>query len=76
MEQEKFVDKIRITGFQLYAIDFGLSFVSKLAEDKAVDMYVLKRALTSTHPGSEKLVSYFVRISLVWYFAWTIFKRS
>ena len=30
--------------------------MSKLAEDKAVDIYVLKRAFTSTHPGSEALV--------------------
>ncbi|KAI8617227.1 protein kinase putative [Chytriomyces sp. MP71] len=33
-------------------IDFGLSFVSGLAEDKAVDLYVLERALASTHPQS------------------------
>lgn len=31
-------------------IDFGLSYVSALAEDKAVDLYVLERALASTHP--------------------------
>ncbi|KAG7707859.1 hypothetical protein KL950_002485 [Ogataea haglerorum] len=31
-------------------IDFGLSSYSPLAEDKAVDLYVLERALTSTHP--------------------------
>lgn len=36
-------------------IDFGLSFVSGKIEDKAVDMYVLKRAFISTHPGSEAL---------------------
>ena len=36
-------------------IDFGLSFVSNKVEDKAVDLYVLKRALISTHPGSEAL---------------------
>ena len=34
-------------------IDFGLSFMSAKIEDKAVDIYVLKRALISTHPGSE-----------------------
>ncbi len=38
-------------------IDFGLSFVSGKLEDKAVDIYVLKRAFISTHPGSEELVS-------------------
>jgi tRNA A-37 threonylcarbamoyl transferase component Bud32 len=38
-------------------IDFGLSYNSSLAEDKAVDLYVLERAFLSTHPNSEKLVS-------------------
>jgi tRNA A-37 threonylcarbamoyl transferase component Bud32 len=40
---------------ELYLIDFGLSFVSGKIEDKAVDIYVLKRAFISTHPGSEAL---------------------
>lgn len=35
--------------------------MSKLAEDKAVDIYVLKRALISTHPGSEELVANLAR---------------
>lgn len=39
----------------LYFIDFGLSCVSNKPEDKAVDIYVLKRAFISTHPGSEKI---------------------
>ena len=39
-------------------IDFGLSYNSTLAEDKAVDLYVLERAFLSTHPNSETLVSY------------------
>lgn len=30
-------------------IDFGLSFNSLNAEDKAVDLYVLERAFVSTH---------------------------
>ena len=38
-------------------IDFGLSYISTLAEDKAVDLYVLERAFLSTHPSSEKLVN-------------------
>lgn len=33
----------------IYFIDFGLSFVSSQLEDKAVDLYVLERALLSTH---------------------------
>ncbi|BES94938.1 RIO1 family [Nesidiocoris tenuis] len=41
-------------GFKTYLIDFGLSSVSTLAEDKAVDLYVLERALISTHPGSDQ----------------------
>ncbi|XP_068664502.1 uncharacterized protein [Aristolochia californica] len=34
---------------QLVIIDFGLSYTSTLPEDKAVDLYVLERALTSMH---------------------------
>lgn len=43
------------SGFKTYLIDFGLSSVSTLSEDKAVDLYVLERALISTHPGCEEL---------------------
>ncbi|KAH7333898.1 kinase-like domain-containing protein [Rhizoctonia solani] len=38
---------------QVVLIDFGLSYNSALVEDKAVDLYVLERAFTSTHPQSE-----------------------
>jgi TP53 regulating kinase-like protein len=38
-------------------IDFGLSYTSSLAEDKAVDLYVLERAFLSTHPSSVALIS-------------------
>jgi tRNA A-37 threonylcarbamoyl transferase component Bud32 len=41
--------------FTQVLIDFGLSFVSNLVEDKAVDLYVLERAFASTHPDSEPL---------------------
>ncbi|MBA0619664.1 hypothetical protein Godav_005480, partial [Gossypium davidsonii] len=34
---------------KLVLIDFGLSFTSTLPEDKAVDLYVLERALISMH---------------------------
>ncbi len=37
----------------LTLIDFGLSFVSGLVEDKGVDLYVLERAFLSTHPRTE-----------------------
>ncbi|KAI0247526.1 hypothetical protein BJV78DRAFT_1337909 [Lactifluus subvellereus] len=40
---------------QLVLIDFGLAYTSTLAEDKAVDLYVLERAFASTHPESEPL---------------------
>jgi len=40
---------------ELYFIDFGLSQVSSKIEDKAVDIYVLKRAFISTHPGSDHI---------------------
>src|SRR3989338_9718570 len=33
-----------------YFIDFGLAFISHKAEDKAVDLYLLKQALTSSFP--------------------------
>ncbi|CED85231.1 Vacuolar H-ATPase V1 sector, subunit C [Phaffia rhodozyma] len=41
--------------YEVVMIDFGLAFISNLAEDKAVDLYVLERAFSSTHPGSEGL---------------------
>ncbi|KRX21727.1 TP53-regulating kinase [Trichinella nelsoni] len=34
-------------------IDFGLSFVSSMVEDKAVDLLVLEKAFMSTHPNAE-----------------------
>lgn len=36
-------------------IDFGLAYTSGLAEDKAVDLFVLERAFASTHPESGPL---------------------
>ena len=38
---------------ELTLIDFGLSYVSSLAEDKGVDLYVLERAFLSSHPDTE-----------------------
>jgi TP53 regulating kinase-like protein len=40
---------------KVYFIDFGLSYVSNLAEDKAVDLYVLERAFKSSHPNLMEL---------------------
>ncbi|KAK8739766.1 hypothetical protein OTU49_003183 [Cherax quadricarinatus] len=39
-------------------IDFGLSSVDERAEDKAVDLYVLERAILSTHPNTEHFVAH------------------
>jgi Kae1-associated kinase Bud32 len=47
---------LREDNISLVVIDFGLSYVSKLSEDKAVDLYVLERAFSSTHPKTEALV--------------------
>ena len=44
--------------FRLVLIDFGLSFNSTVPEDKAVDLYVLERALLSLHSNSGPIVSY------------------
>lgn len=57
MTARQMIDESLLTGDigELYLIDFGLSFVSNKIEDKAVDIYVLKRAFISTHPGSEPL---------------------
>lgn len=38
---------------EIYMIDFGLSSVSQNPEELAVDLYVLERAIQSTHPELE-----------------------
>lgn len=45
----------------LFLIDFGLAQVSKLAEDKAVDLYVLERSLGSVHSELDGLFSDILR---------------
>lgn len=40
---------------ELVIIDFGLGFAEGSFEDKGVDLYVLERALISTHPNTEHL---------------------
>lgn len=40
---------------ELFLIDFGLSYISALTEDKGVDLYVLEKAFLSTHPNTEAL---------------------
>ncbi|KAJ1658129.1 serine/threonine-protein kinase bud32 [Dispira simplex] len=48
----------------LVLIDFGLSFISNLVEDKAVDLYVLERAFLSTHPNSQALFDKIIQVYL------------
>jgi len=43
--------------FPQVLIDFGLSVTSTLPEDKAVDLYVLERALLSMHSSCGNVVS-------------------
>src|SRR3989338_1258450 len=38
-----------VKGDKLYLIDFGLGFSSSKAEDKAMDLHLLREALESTH---------------------------
>jgi TP53 regulating kinase-like protein len=48
---------------KVYIIDYGLSFKSNRAEDKAMDIRVLERSVESTHPLlSQKLFSLFHQI--------------
>lgn len=42
-------------------IDFGLSFISALPEDKGVDLYVLEKAFLSTHPNTETVFEAFLK---------------
>ncbi|KAK0471369.1 kinase-like domain-containing protein [Armillaria novae-zelandiae] len=56
---------------QMFLVDFGLAYHSNLTEDKAVDLYVLERAFSSTHPESEPLFTsvlqaYEVRMGKEW----------
>ncbi|CAG8523507.1 2376_t:CDS:2 [Diversispora eburnea] len=46
---------LRDSNKSLVVIDFGLSYISSLPEDKAVDLYVLERAFLSTHPNFENM---------------------
>ena len=49
-----------------YLIDFGLSYVALGIEDKAVDLYVLKKAMISVNPKTEEIVFiYIIYVSLI-----------
>ncbi len=47
---------------KLVMIDYGLGLCNATPEMKAVDLYVLERALLSTHTDAERLVSDFTYI--------------
>jgi TP53 regulating kinase-like protein len=53
---KNYKDSIIVLNYSLFFIDFGLSFISSQSEDKAVDLYVLERALLSTHSSQAKLM--------------------
>jgi TP53 regulating kinase and related kinases len=46
---------LRSSDAKVVFLDFGLSYFSNLPEDKAVDLYVLERALASTHADKPDL---------------------
>lgn len=46
--------------FEVFFIDFGLSKRDIVVEDKAVDLYVLERAISSSHPNSEQFYDFIV----------------
>ncbi|XP_059836836.1 EKC/KEOPS complex subunit TP53RK isoform X1 [Hypanus sabinus] len=46
---------------RLVLIDFGLSFISALPEDKGVDLYVLEKAFLSSHPNTESVFKVFLK---------------
>jgi tRNA A-37 threonylcarbamoyl transferase component Bud32 len=46
----KLIDKkMSDNNFQIFFIDFGLGYISKKVEDKAVDLHLLKQALEAKH---------------------------
>jgi TP53 regulating kinase-like protein len=51
-----FSDATSSSDYEVTLIDFGLGMMKPNVEDKAVDLYVLERAFTSTHAGSETMV--------------------
>ncbi|XP_043717997.1 EKC/KEOPS complex subunit TP53RK-like isoform X3 [Telopea speciosissima] len=59
---------------QLVLIDFGLSFMSTLPEDKAVDLYVLERALLSMHSSCgnvmDQILAAYRKSSKQWSSTW------
>ncbi|XP_064640484.1 EKC/KEOPS complex subunit TP53RK-like [Lineus longissimus] len=52
---------VNLQNLELIMIDFGLSYIENVAEDKGVDLYVLERAFLSTHPNTEKLFNHVLK---------------
>lgn len=48
---------LNLPNMELVMIDFGLSYIDKSTEDKGVDLYVLERAIISTHNDYPDLFS-------------------
>lgn len=51
LEQENDTDVTAINKNNIFLIDFGLAKNASSAEERAVDLYVLQRALQATHPN-------------------------
>lgn len=51
---------VRSKDLSVVVIDFGLSYQSTMAEDRAVDLYVLERAFLSTHTEMTDYVRLFM----------------
>ncbi|EUC51090.1 hypothetical protein COCMIDRAFT_80260 [Bipolaris oryzae ATCC 44560] len=60
-EEEEEEAKRLIRHGTIYLIDFGLTSASIADEDKAVDLYVLERAFSATHPAAESLFTEVLR---------------
>jgi Kae1-associated kinase Bud32 len=50
------ISKSKQDAYRLFAIDFGLSYYSSKAEDRAVDLHVLRQAITSYHFDCETIL--------------------
>lgn len=61
---------------EIVIIDFGLGYVTKMVEDKAVDLYVLEKTFQSTHSQSDFMFKYILdSYSKSWKGAKQVLKR-
>ena len=54
---------VMVSADKVFLIDFGLSQMKGNIEDKAVDLYVLEKALSSSHSSRPGLVSLFLLLN-------------